>query len=166
MNIYTTPNLLLITNKLFPCLVVIKSFILWQSETPSTSGYCTTSRMQYSLVFLHSEYRTLQFPHMYTYKGLWVSSSLLHTPTNIMQYNSLHGKSRQSHRVFFPSYFTLKQSLEVSVRIIHLQDMVRGYNLYPTNHIACTIDHWKNTCIKKFMKNNFIAALKSIKFDT
>lgn len=100
MNIYTTPNLLLITNKLFPCLVVIKSFILWQSETPSTSGYCTTSRMQYSLVFLHSEYRTLHFPHMYTYKGLWVSSSLLHTPTNIMQYNSLHGKSRQSHKVF------------------------------------------------------------------
>lgn len=100
MNIYTTPNLLLITNKLFPCLVVIKSFIQWQSETPSTSGYCTTSRMQYSLVFLHSEYRTLHFPHMYTYKGLWVSSSLLHTPTNIMQYNSLHGKSRQSHKVF------------------------------------------------------------------
>lgn len=41
------------------------------------------------------------------------------------QYNSLHGKSRQSHRVFFPSYFTLKQSLEVSVRIKHLQDMVK-----------------------------------------
>lgn len=119
MNIYTTPNLLLITNKLFPCLVVIKSYILWQSETPSTSGYCTTSRMQYSLVFLHSEYRTLHFPHMYTYKGLWVSSSLLHTPTNIMQYNSLHGKSRQSHKVFFPSFFTLKQSLEVSVSIKH-----------------------------------------------
>lgn len=55
---------------------------------------------------------------MYTYNGLWVSSSLLHTPTNIMQYNSLHG-------VFFPSYFTLKQSLEVSVRIKHLQDMVK-----------------------------------------
>lgn len=151
MNIYTTPNLLLITKKLFPCLVVIKSYILWQSETLWTSGYCTTSRLQYSLVFLHSEYHTLHFPYMYTYNGLWVSSSLLHTPTNIMQYNSLHGKSRQSHRVF---------SL-----LFHLETIFRGqrknktspgygqrYDLYPTNHIACTIDHWKNTSIKSLWK--------------
>lgn len=166
MNIYTTPNLLLITKKLFPCLVVIKSYILWQSETLWTSGYCTTSRLQYSLVFLHSEYHTLHFPHMYTYNGLWVSSSLLHTPTNIMQYNSLHGKSRQSHRVFFPSYFTLKQSLEVSVRIKHPPGYGQRIRLI-SNKPHC-LYHWplKKYLHKKFMKNNFIAALKSIKFDT
>lgn len=165
MNIYTTPNLLLITKKLFPCLVVIKSYILWQSETLWTSGYCTTSRLQYSLVFLHSEYHTLHFPYMYTYNGLWVSSSLLHTPTNIMQYNSLHGKSRQSHKVF---------SL-----LFHLETIFRGQRKNKTspgygqrirlisNKPHC-LYHWplKKYLHKKLMKNYFIAALKSIKFDT
>lgn len=151
MNIYTTPNLLLITKKLFPCLVVIKSYILWQSETLWTSGYCTTSRLQYSLVFLHSEYHTLHFPYMYTYNGLWVSSSLLHTPTNIMQYNSLHGKSRQSHRVF-SLLFHLETIFRGQRKNKTSPGYGQGYDLYPTNHIACTIDHWKNTCIKSLWK--------------
>lgn len=157
MNIYTTPNLLLITKKLFPCLVVIKSYILWQSETLWTSGYCTTSRLQYSLVFLHSEYHTLHFPYMYTYNGLWVSSSLLHTPTNIMQYNSLHGKS---HRVFFPSYFTLKQSLEVSVRIKHPPGYGQRIRLI-SNKPHC-LYHWplKKYLHKKVYEKLFYCGIK------
>lgn len=43
--------------------------------------------------------------------------------------------------------------------------MVKGYDLYLIDYIVCIIDYWKNICIKKFMKNNFIVVLKLIKFD-